>query len=348
MAKNQVTIPLFVPHQGCPHQCAFCNQWTASGAKGIPFPQDIKSIIGEHLKHIRPGVSRVEAAFFGGSFTGMDFSTQERLLGAALPFLEKGLIQGIRLSTRPDYIDAERLDLLQLFHVDTVELGAQSFCDEVLAASRRGHNAGDIFRASRMIIERGMNLVIQLMPGLPQDTRERSLESAAAAIKTSPSAVRIYPTVVMRGTELERMHSCGQYSPLSMNEAIDTVKDMYSLFNGNHVKVIRMGLHPLAPGEEDSIISGPYHPAFGFLVKARLRRDELVLSVNKETDAGRGAEGTGVASAVITIPRAAAEEYIGHRAENMDYLKKLFHFDSLRYRVEDIEEPRVQIRRMSH
>jgi histone acetyltransferase (RNA polymerase elongator complex component) len=345
MAKNQVTIPVFVPHQGCPHQCAFCNQWTASGAKHLPSPDDVKSRISDYLKKIRPGVSRVEVAFFGGSFTAIDYRAQEDLLGAVSVFLERGTVHGLRLSTRPDYIDSERLDLLRRYKVDTVELGAQSFSNEVLRASGRGHTSDDIFRASAMIRERAMNLVIQLMPGLPLDSRERSLESAAAAVKTDPSAVRIYPTVVMKDTELEKMYSCGRYSPLSLDEAIDTVKDMYAFFTGNHVRVIRMGLHPLASGEENSIIAGPYHPAFGFLVKARLRRDELEQSVLNEL---RSVSGGGKISAMITVPGACREEYIGLRAENMDYLKKLFLFDSLRYCIEDIEKPQVRICQSNH
>ena len=338
MAKQQVTIPVFIPHMGCPHDCAFCNQWAVSGEKHLPSTEEVQARIEEYIPHIKKSVTRVELAFFGGSFTGIETGIQSSLLEAVTPYLRRGLIHGIRLSTRPDYIDREILRLLESFNVSTIELGAQSFNDDVLKAANRGHTAQDIVSASRMIKAGGFELVIQLMPGLPEDTFERTIDSARAAAELEPEAVRIYPTVVMARTALETLYRQGKYTPLTMEEAVERVKRMYLLFRERNISVIRMGLHPLVPGEADSIIAGPYHPSFGFKVKARIRRDDLE---NMIREALYRQDEKGRHSLLATIPSKNSGEFIGHRAENIAYLKELFNLERLEYRIDRQPFPTV-------
>ncbi len=335
MAKKQVTIPIFIPHQGCPHRCVFCNQWQTTGIKALPDKEYITEKIRSHLSRIAPSVERIEAAFFGGSFTGIPAEYQRELLGAAREFLESGRIHGIRLSTRPDYIDAERLSLLKQFGVDTVELGVQSFSDRVLDAAGRGHDAAAVFRAVALLRERGFRFVIQLMPGLPGDTMEESLRSAETAAGLEPDGVRVYPAVVLRGTGLAALYESKAYSPLTLGEAVEVCSRMQLVFNRSGIPVIRMGLHPFDPAEEKNILAGPYHPSFGYLVKSRLRRGEMEEKISSSLREDPLPSGGAV---TILLPFKAKEECLGHRKENMSYLREKFNDLTIHYRISGRED----------
>ncbi len=334
MPKQHMTIPIFVPHLGCPHRCLFCNQWSASGAKNVPDRETVARAVDEYRSTAAPG-TETELAFFGGSFTAIERGKQTELLSAAHEQKKKGTIRAIRLSTRPDCISAEALDLLCRYEVDTVELGAQSFHDDVLEAAGRGHSAEDTLNAAGMIRSRGMGLVIQLMPGLPRDTAEKSVASARQAADLAPDAVRIYPTVVIRGTGLEKMWQCGEYVPLSLEAAVAWCADQYSLFAAKNIPVIRMGLHPFSPDEASSILAGPYHPAFGFMVKARTKRAILEKSLR---DFLRHRHGGNPGRLMLHLPHNGIEEYIGHRRENIRYLEQLFDITGLEYRMAETKE----------
>ena len=307
MPKQQITIPIFLPNLGCPHRCVFCDQKKSTSTKQVPGPELIDTMIENYLPHIKKSVRRIELAFFGGSFTGIKRETQETFLRAAHRHLENNTIQGIRLSTRPDYIDDRALELLKKYEVSTVELGVQSFDDSVLEASGRGHSADDVYKAVRYLKMHGFDFVIQLMPGLVGDNRESSLRSASEAASLNPTAVRLYPAVVLKGTGLEELYRSGRYSPLSIEEAIELCKDMFLLFNSLLIPVIRMGIHPFAPGEIPNIVAGPYHPSFGYLVKTRVRRDEMTACMERHI--GNGLPGADRVN--IRIPERFMEEYLG-------------------------------------
>ena len=338
MAKEQITIPIFVPHLGCPHRCIFCNQWRATATHAIPGPAQIHDRIREYAPLIKKRVRRVELAFFGGSFTGIGKEIQEPLLAAASRHLKAGTIQGIRLSTRPDCISEETLALLRRYHVSTIELGIQSFDDAVLSTANRGHSAADSYAAVKLIKNHGFDFVLQLMPGLPCDTRESSLDSAHRAAALMPAAVRIYPAVVLKGTVMEKLFISGAYAPLSLDAAVDLCTEMYLIFTSSGIPVIRMGLHPFSPENIDTVVAGPYHPSFGFLVKSRARRDELVALANKHRHEHAGVT---VSTIRVVIPREFKEEFIGDKKENIRYLKKLFNFDAVDYSVKPVSELQI-------
>lgn len=320
MGKTQMHIPVFVPNLGCPQRCVFCDQHVSTHAKGLPRARDVAETIKRQLAKKPETVRHVEAAFFGGSFTGISPEMQRELLLAARGFLDDGSIQGMRVSTRPDLIDGERLKLLKECGVGTVELGAQSFSDRVLRDSRRGHTAADTLRAADMLREAGFKFIIQLLPGLPGDSRGQMLDSAGIAASLRPDGVRIYPAVVIRGTQLERMFQSGAYAPLSLDEAVDICAAMRATFDDRGIPVIRMGLHPLAPEEAGRIAAGPYHPSFGFLVKARRRLHEMELLIEERM------KNCGLHPRTIQIlaPTHAREECLGHRRGNIAHLKKRF------------------------
>lgn len=267
-----LVIPIFIPHEGCPHRCLFCNQHRISGQAESPAPgaEEVGATIRAWLERARPARrAQVEAAFYGGSFTCLPLARQAELLAAVRPFRQRGLVHAIRLSTRPDAIDAERLDLLARHRVSIVELGAQSCDDEVLRRSGRGHDAAAIAAACALIRERGMGLGLQLMLGLPGETFRSLRHTADTAIRLQPDFVRIYPALVLRGSGLERLYHRGVYRPLSLVRAVAWAAYLKKRFDDRGIKVVRMGLQTSAELTR-ALVAGPHHPAFGELVMARL------------------------------------------------------------------------------
>jgi histone acetyltransferase (RNA polymerase elongator complex component) len=268
-------IPIFIPELACPHQCIFCNQSKISGQKEIPQPEEIPSIIETHLATMNDG-REIEVAFFGGSFTGIPLDLQERYLAAAYKYLETGKINGIRLSTRPDYINDNVTNLLKRYGVTTIELGAQSTDDNVLLASGRGHKSDAIRIASEIILKNGFHLGLQMMIGLPQDSYERSNQTVNDIIRLGADNTRIYPTLVIKGTQLAKLHDMGLYQPLDLETAVKWSKEFYLRFEKNGIKVLRVGLHPSEELDyHKSLIAGPYHRSFMELVMTGIWRDIL-------------------------------------------------------------------------
>ena len=242
MTMKTYNIPIFVPHRGCPFDCVFCNQKRITGTQKEVTADDVHNIIGEYLKTLPSKNRRIEAAFFGGSFTGIPINEQSELLAAANEYLKKGDIDGIRLSTRPDYIDKEILDNLLKYGVTTIELGVQSMDDSVLKSSNRGHTREDVINAVKLIKEYPFTLGLQMMTGLPGDTDEKSLYTADEIIKLKPDIVRIYPTLTIKDTFLEKMYLTGKYKPQSVDEAVNLAKQLLLKFEKNNITVIRVGL----------------------------------------------------------------------------------------------------------
>ena len=234
-------IPIFISHIGCPNACVFCNQIKINGRETDVTNEDLKNIIEEYLK-ILPADSYKEVAFFGGTFTGISLGRQKEYLEVVKKYLDKGLIQGIRLSTRPDYINKEVMDQLKKYKVTTIELGVQSFDEEVLKKSARYYEIESVYKACEMIKKYGIDLGIQIMPGLPGSTFEKDFETAKKVVEINPVNVRIYPTLIIKDTELEKMYKTGSYEVLSMEEAIKRCRKICALIELNGIKIIRVGL----------------------------------------------------------------------------------------------------------
>ena len=217
--ENQNTIPIFIPHKGCKNSCVFCNQHKISGALKDVTPKEIDEIIKEYLGYFEGSSKNIEIAFFGGSFTGLDYTMQKEYLEVANKYVKLGKVSGIRLSTRPDYISSKILKLLKINNVKTIELGVQSLDDEVLFASKRGHSKLDVIRASRLIQGYGFNLGHQIMIGLPNSTLEKEITTIEKVIKINPKELRIYPVYVISPSELYDMYIENKYEPLSQEDA---------------------------------------------------------------------------------------------------------------------------------
>lgn len=268
-------VPFFITHRGCPHRCVFCNQDSIAGvASAFPTAAEIVEKVDEYRRS--GGAESVEVAFFGGSFTGLSRTDQERLLSPLQPLLASGAVSSVRVSTRPDTIDEETVFLLDSYGVRIVELGVQSMDDGVLEMSGRGHVAIDVEKAVSCLKACGFRVGIQLMPGLPGDTSRTSLTSLSRVLNLGPDFLRIYPTVVIEGTSLAKSYAEGAYRPLSLRAAVSLCKVMLhrSLVAG--VPVIRVGLQPTSELEREGVVvAGPFHPAFRQLVESELFFDLL-------------------------------------------------------------------------
>ncbi len=340
MSNNFYIIPIFVPHLGCPHNCVFCNQKRITGLSTNVTKEKVEEIIEECLKTIPHNRKKLEVAFYGGSFTGIEKNLQESLLSVTYYYKNKGLIDEIRLSTRPDYIDSERLNLLKKYGVDTIELGVQSLDDGVLNASGRGHTSEDVYRAVRLIKDYNFKLGLQMMIGLPKDTREKAIYTAQKIIKEGPNCVRIYPTLVIKDTYLERLYLDDKYTPLSLDEAVNISTDLLMLFEYNDINVIRVGLQPtkkITLGED--VIAGPFHPSFRQLVESNIYRIVLknyIDSIEKKQVFGE--------TLIIEGDKKEISSISGQKSANINYLKEKYKFKKIKIYGKNMPERNINIR----
>lgn len=322
--KKEYIIPIFVPHLGCPHQCTFCNQKEISGQAKQVTAQDVKQTIEFYLKNFKDDSKYVEVAFFGGSFTGIEEKVQNELLEAANEYIDKGKVNSIRISTRPDYIDKDILKRLKKYRVKTIELGVQSSNDYILAKCQRGHTFEDVKKASKLIRWHGFILGHQMMIGLPESTKLDELNTAKQLIKLKPKIVRIYPVLVIKDTKLAEEYEKGEYIPLTLEQAVERSKEVMQLFNKAKIEVIRLGLQNTeeisSPEEKKSqVLAGPYHPAFRQLVESRMWYDEIVSKIKQYN--------VKVMQVLITANPENINNIIGHKKENILKLKEIYDVD---------------------
>ncbi len=284
-----LVIPYFIPHQGCPHQCVFCNQSVITGGPTRGSLDEIDALIQEYLS-FKGERDRVEFAFFGGNFLGLPERRIKALLGHVKPYLDQGLIQGIRCSTRPDTITRDILDLVVPYGLDLVELGVQSMDNRILERSGRGHTREQTLEAVVLLKMAGLGIGVQVMAGLPGDTPAGALATSRALADLAPDLARIYPVLVLAGSKLAQWYLSGEYSPLTLDQAVEQTRDMLKIFSRSGVPVIRMGLQAGEMMDDpEQMLAGPWHPAFGHLVYSALMFDLACESIDglvKNEDAG--------------------------------------------------------------
>jgi len=274
--KNSVgIIPIFISHMGCPNDCVFCNQRKINGVTCVMQPEEIPGFAEKYISSLKR--DQIELAFFGGSFTGIDLMLQEKYLFYAKKLKDEGKIHRIRLSTRPDYIHDAVIQLLKTYEVDLVELGCQSFDDDVLKFSKRGHDAAAIDRAIMLLKKQGIRFGIQLMLGLPGDDYDKFYNSLNKTIDLKPDCVRLYPALVIKDTELEVLYEKGLYAPLTLEEAVKWTAVAFKKLTQHEITVIRMGLQRTDLIDFDgAVIAGPFHPSFGEMVMTRLFYESII------------------------------------------------------------------------
>ncbi len=320
MSARESIIPVFVPHLGCPNDCVFCNQRRISGSVTPATPQDVVEAI-ERAKTLTGPETRRQLAFYGGSFTAIPVSEQEALLDAAGPYLESGDIVSLRLSTRPDAIDAATLKRLKAYGVETIELGAQSMSERVLALSGRGHTAQDVEDASAQVKAAGFKLILQMMTGLPGADDESDVESARRIAALKPDGVRVYPTVIVRDTALFDIWKAGRYKEHTVENAVRVCAKILPIFEEAHIPVIRLGLNPTEDLSGGDAVGGAYHPALGELVKSRIMREKAEALLEGVLP---GSE------AVLRVNPRLMSQLVGQHGANRAYLTERFALKRLR------------------
>jgi len=318
--KKHVNIPLFIPHMGCPNQCVFCNQHTISGT--CSFHADrVKEQIEAALCTILPETT-CEIAFFGGSFTGIDRKLMIELLDTAQLYVDRGQVAGIRMSTRPDYIGEDVLQILSRYQILAVELGIQSMDDGVLSVCKRGHTAEDTRRACAMLVGAGIPWVGQMMIGLPGASSETEVKCAKEICSMGAAACRIYPTIVLQDTMLASWAKDGCYVPLTVDEAVERSCLALDVFQKNHVPCLRIGLCDSEMLHDPQVcLAGPVHPAMGELVGSRLYRNKMEKQMQKllaDTETLSGIE------LIVEVPLGDTSQVIGQKRQNILYLEKKY------------------------
>lgn len=307
---KSAVIPVFIPHLGCPNDCIFCNQRRIAAPK-VPDVSDVRGIIESALEYTElPQIS-----FYGGSFTCIDESLQERYLSAAYEYVRTGRADSLRVSTRPDAIDETVLSRLRRYGVRTIELGAQSMDDRVLLLARRGHTAEDVRTASKMIKQAGFELVLQIMPGLPGADARADMQTAREIAALKPDAVRIYPVCVIKDTALCDMYERGEYIALTPETAAELCADIWEIFIEEQIPVIRIGLNPTEELSDGAAVAGAYHPAMGQLV----RSERLYKKAVQKLDALLPFE-----NALITVPRGKLSDMRGQKNVNAAKLRERY------------------------
>lgn len=337
--KKQYIIPIFVPHLGCPNDCVFCNQKSISGQAKQVTKEDVKNIIEEHLKYIKKD-SKVEVAFFGGSFTGIEEEKQEELLSTAYEYIKQKKVDSIRISTRPDYIDKKILKRLKKYKVKTIELGVQSANDYILKKAGRGHTFEDVVKASKLIRWYGFELGHQMMVGLPESTTVDEINTAKQLIKLKPKMVRIYPVLVIKNTKLEKDYNEGKYKPLTVTQAVEVCKELVKLFVKKHIEVIRIGLQPTdtitnPDNDKSEVVAGPFHPAFRQLVESGMWYDVIVEKIKQLN--------TKVKEVVVTVNPADVNNVIGQRKDNINNLRDVYDVNLIVKADEKIKQGKSKI-----
>lgn len=319
--KKEYIIPIFVPHLGCKNCCTFCNQRTISGEQKQVTSEDVVKTIEYYLSNFEDNNNYVEVAFFGGSFTAIDVEKQIELLEAVQPYIKDKKVDSIRLSTRPDAIDKDTLKMLKKYKVKTIELGVQSSNNYILERCKRGHTFEDVKKASKLIRLYGLKLGHQVMVGLPESNEKDDIQTAKDSIKLKPKMVRIYPVLVIKGTKLEHEYNKGEFTPLTVSKAVERSKEIIKLYNKKKIQVIRVGLQNTdtitdISSENSEVISGPYHPAFGQLVKDSLWYDKIVDKI-KDINAK-------VVKVEIEANSKDINNIVGHKKENINKLKDTY------------------------
>lgn len=300
-------ISIFIPHIGCKCRCSFCNQVYITGKQSLPDEEDISKAVETAVNSKNYSAENTQLAFFGGSFTAIDNELMIKFLKIGHKFVEQGKIESIRISTRPDAINDDILKTLKHFGVKSIELGAQSMDDTVLAANNRGHSATDVVNACALIKQNGFELGLQMMTGLYKSDFSKDLYTAEKFVELKPDTVRIYPTVVLKNTVLEKLYNSGEYQPLSVGDACKDGAKLLKLFYDNNISVIRFGLHSV---EKESFVSGAFHPALSEIAQSYIYRDIIEKNINKK------------GFYEIFVNSKEFSKIIGNKRANLEYFKE--------------------------
>lgn len=321
-------IPIFIPHRGCKNECVFCNQKKISGEMRNVTLEDVRKTIEEYLKVFPKDTKEnkkhtVQIAFFGGSFTGLEKEEMEGLLSVAGKYIKKGLVQNIRISTRPDYITKEILKTLKENHVKVIELGVQSMDPNVLLKSKRGHTKEDVKQATKLIHKFGFDLGLQVMIGLPESTLKEEIQTIKECIKLKPKMIRLYPVYVLEGSELYNMYKQKIYTPLELKEAIERTRKVYEECIKRNINVIRIGLQTTEEiNQNNNSIAGPVCDNYREKILSQIAVDNVDKVIQKKIE--RKNVSNKYTNIEITVPKEQVNYIVGNNKVNIKYFEDTF------------------------
>lgn len=347
MTEKSRVYPIFLPHAGCPFQCVYCNQWlVTSGRAGKVSAEGLLTSFQDQFSclvdAVRTSSEAGEIAFYGGTFAALPEELLRSILETVCPWVRPGVFTGIRFSTRPDSLTASVCRVLEAYPIRTVELGVQSLSDAVLAATRRAYSAQVVQETASKVRNRGWQLGIQLMPGLPGDNRQSFMDTVLATIALQPNFVRLYPTVVLPETVLARWYRAGRYLPLSLEQAVAWCAAAYAAFRRAKIRVVRMGLHAdLEMQKPGAVLAGPFHPSFGYLVKVRWWRDRVDAKMEELLKLSASPQPTKTADCqpsdrqlTIHVAKQVISEVLGPQRQNVQYWQEQWHLPQVRVQGE--------------
>ena len=320
--RSQLVIPIFIPHEGCPYRCAFCNQSKITGAHERSDQEMVQETIKIYLDALDSNnlPDKREVAFYGGSFTGLAIERQTNLIDAVIPWIISGHIESIRISTHSLLVDDINISFLKDNFVQIVELGIQSTNNDVLNAVGRPCGLATVKDAVKSIRKRNLSLGLQLMPGLPKDDETTFLQSVEDVISLRPDFVRIYPTLIIKNTALFKMYSRGEYLPWSLDRMLQLVKAAMIEFEKAEIPVIRVGLHS-DPSMLENLVDGPYHPSFRYLVDSLIAMDKMVSMIERLKNIPP--------ELTFIVPSKKVSLYLGHKKSNIQKIKKIFGINNI-------------------
>lgn len=321
---KHANVAFFVPMVGCPHRCSFCDQNFITGENGVPTPEEIEKTLKKAARELHGFAEKSEIAFFGGSFTMIPRELMISLLAPAKKWIDRKAFSGIRISTRPDAIDEEVLGVLKEYGVTSIELGAQSCNDEVLARNRRGHSFADTQKACELIKNAGFSLGLQMMTGMPGSSKEDDVLTAARFASLKPETMRIYPTLVLKNTLMAKWYENGEYTPQTVEEAAAECAELLDIFELYGIKVIRLGLHAEV-SLEDNLVAGPYHPAFREICESLRFRKKIAPML---TRLPKG-------SYILSVAPADVSKCTGQHKSNIE------HWQSLGYDIKIVPDKKL-------
>ena len=328
-------IPIFIPHAGCPYKCVYCDQHAISGAVVMPSVEEIHSIIKRNLKSMSKN-EKIGIGFFGGTFTSLPSEWQEKYLKAVRPYIKKR-VHELRMSTHPEAVSEESIRRFKKHGGRLVELGIQSLDREVLKKIKRQVSFKVVKEANKIIKKSGLKTGVQIMVGLPGDNLERSKRTVKKLIQLRPETARIYPAIVLKGTELATRYRKGQYRPLSLEKAIEYSSLLSDMFEHSGVKVIRIGLHPSKDLDSgNTLLAGPYHHAFGEMVRSRQMRNKIISMVKEPHALNRS-------RIEVTAPKNRISLISGHKGTEKKFLERYFNAP-LSLRISSREKKDIEIK----
>jgi elongator complex protein 3 len=249
----------------CPHgRCAYCpggpeenspQSYTGHEPAAMrgnqnhfhPYLQ-VKNRI-EQLEAIGHEVDKVELIIMGGTFPATPRRYQEWFIKNCLDALtsktssdlkqakvmaEHSQIRnvGLTVETRPDYCGPLNIDELLELGVTRVEMGVQTIFDDIYIKVDRGHKVEDVIKATQIMKDSALKIVYHMMPGLPGSTFDRDIDAFKTIFtdpRYKPDMIKIYPTLVVKGTRLYEWWRAGEFTPLTTKDAIELVAKIKSM-----------------------------------------------------------------------------------------------------------------------